>query len=67
MSSEVSFPCSRRDILAGAAGFGTWVAFGPPSEAGQASGARGRQRPDVKILVFDTFGTVVDWRGTIIA
>lgn len=23
--------------------------------------------PDVEILVFDTFGTVVDWRGTIIA
>ena len=28
---------------------------------------RGQGRPRVKALVFDTFGTVVDWRGSIIA
>lgn len=28
---------------------------------------RGQARPQVKALVFDTFGTVVDWRGSIIA
>ena len=28
---------------------------------------RGQGRPQVKALVFDTFGTVVDWRGSIIA
>lgn len=28
---------------------------------------RGQVRPQVKALVFDTFGTVVDWRGSIIA
>jgi len=27
---------------------------------------RGQGRPQVKALVFDTFGTVVDWRGSII-
>jgi 2-haloacid dehalogenase len=27
---------------------------------------RGQARPQVKALVFDTFGTVVDWRGSII-
>jgi 2-haloacid dehalogenase len=58
---------SRRDLLVGAAGFGAWVALGQPSAAGQAPPPRGQQRPDIKMLVFDTFGTVVDWRGTIIA
>jgi len=28
---------------------------------------RGQVRPPVKAVVFDTFGTVVDWRGSIIA
>src|SRR6476660_8571954 len=35
---------------------------------GAAAGLRlrGQARPQVKALVFDTFGTVVDWRGSII-
>ena len=29
--------------------------------------ARGQPPAQVKAIVFDTFGTVVDWRGSIIA
>ena len=58
---------SRRDLLASAAGFGAWAAMGPAEGAQQAPSPRGAFRSDIKMLVFDTFGTVVDWRGTIIA
>jgi 2-haloacid dehalogenase len=36
--------------------------FFAPSRA-RAQGAAGRPMPDVRALVFDTFGTVVDWRN----
>ncbi len=35
--------------------------------AGEVMRGAGSLRSDVKLLVFDTFGTVVDWRGTIIS
>src|SRR6185369_1964337 len=35
--------------------------------AAAALALRGQGRPQVKAVVFDTFGTVVDWRGSIIA
>jgi 2-haloacid dehalogenase len=34
--------------------------------AQRGAGGGGRPYPDVKLLVFDTFGTVVDWRSVII-
>ena len=41
-------------------GVGAGIALASPALRGQA-------RPRVKALVFDTFGTVVDWRGSIVA
>ena len=58
---------TRRDLLAGAAGFGVWAAMRPADGAQPAPAARPGFRSDIKLLVFDTFGTVVDWRGTIVA
>jgi hypothetical protein len=52
----------------GAAAAGAWGATrASVAAAGQAQPTGQGFRPDLKILVFDTFGTVVDWRGTIIA
>ena len=31
----------------------------------RAQGAAGQPMPEVKALVFDTFGTVVDWRASV--
>jgi 2-haloacid dehalogenase len=58
---------NRRDFMCGVAGLTTWAATG--LNAGALAGAQGKgtARPDIAMLVFDTFGTVVDWRGTIIA
>src|SRR5262244_3951235 len=49
----LSMPLRRRELfqLAAATAWG-----GPPVKA-----------PAIKAMVFDTFGTVVDWRGSIIA
>src|SRR5689334_10162991 len=49
---------NRRQVL-GTASAGLVAIFGPGTARAQARG--------VKALVFDTFGTVVDWRGSIIA
>ena len=46
--------------------FGQAVSLGAAAALG-APALRGQARPQVKALVFDTFGTVVDWRGSIIA
>lgn len=63
---------SRRHFLqAGSAAFaaiGAEGRFGSPVAA-QTRGAAGArsQLPSAKALVFDTFGTVVDWRSSVIA
>jgi 2-haloacid dehalogenase len=58
---------SDRDLLFGAAGPGASAGTHSSTAAQQGPATRGSFRPDIKMLVFDTFGTVVDWRGTIIA
>lgn len=47
----------RRDFL---------VCLGWGAAAIPLRAQRGRTMPDVKALIFDTFGTVVDWRGSIV-
>jgi 2-haloacid dehalogenase len=59
---------SRRALLqAGAAAVvGAGVAHGTGVSTYQQGGGRGESRPSaVKALVFDTFGTVVDWRTSV--
>ena len=60
-------PYSRRDVLAGTLALGVSSGANSVTSAQQTRKPRGRSRSDIKMLVFDTFGTVVDWRGTIIA
>lgn len=63
--AEVSRP-TRRQVLTGAAAL-AGAAMSAPRLSAQR-GVPGGSRPfsDVKLLVFDTFGTVVDWRSVII-
>src|SRR5258708_19581804 len=55
---------NRRDFLAG-----TVMASGLPglAQARAADKHTAGPMPDVQVLVFDTFGTVVDWRSAVIA
>jgi len=59
MRSPVFTPLTRRDLLVGGAAL---VAF-----AGAARGMEAAVPDGVKALVFDTFGTVVDWRSSVAA
>jgi hypothetical protein len=52
----------RRGVALVAMGALTGSGLFAPSRA-RAQGAAGLPMPDVKALVFDTFGTVVDWRN----
>jgi 2-haloacid dehalogenase len=55
----------RREFLVGAAALGGWPAvFVGASPNAQDAPAAGRA---AQVLVFDTFGTVVDWRSSVIA
>ena len=55
---------NRREFVAAlAAAGGASLAAGHASGAWQAAPG---PFPTVKLLVFDTFGTVVDWRGSVI-
>jgi 2-haloacid dehalogenase len=71
MSSEnIKAPLARRDfIAAGAASLG-WLAAGNAVSAAAAgptdTQAQSDPRSAVNALVFDVFGTVVDWRSSII-
>ena len=71
MSSEHGkAPLARRDFVAmGAASLG-WLAAGNAAVAAAPSlsdpPARSDPRSAVNAMVFDVFGTVVDWRGSII-
>jgi len=63
-------PLARRDFLAaGAASLG-WLAAGQSAVSAAATtsdpGVPSGLRDSVNALVFDVFGTVVDWRGSII-
>ena len=64
--SESTWDPSRRDLLRAAGALGAIVTAATAANAHQPPDPR-RQRDDIKMLVFDTFGTVVDWRGTIVA
>ena len=58
----MSLKLDRRELLKGA-GLGIAAAMQEPGASGaQSSGSV----PAVKALVFDTFGTIVDWRSSII-
>lgn len=65
--SELDRAPSRREFLGGAGALGMVVTGAAARSAAQPSRAGQGRRDDVTLLVFDTFGTVVDWRGTIIA
>ena len=58
----------RRDFLGGSVALGRFAAMSGAGMMSGAAGAAGRPAGalGVKALVFDTFGTVVDWRGAII-
>lgn len=63
---------TRREMIAGAAALaGSMLgAASEGAQAGSQSGAQGRGPSgpfaNLKVLVFDTFGTVVDWRSVVI-
>jgi 2-haloacid dehalogenase len=59
---------SRRDVIAGAAAVAGSMFAGVTIEAQRGTPALTAVGPfaDVKVLVFDTFGTVVDWRSVVI-
>lgn len=59
---------SRRAVIAGAAGVaGTLLAGATPMAQGTTqSGSGTGPFGSVKLMVFDTFGTVVDWRSVIV-
>ena len=57
---------SRRQFLASSAGAMIGTRFGAASSAaGQGNATAGSQVSSVKALVFDVFGTVVDWRTSV--
>ena len=57
---------TRRKLLAGGLGVASAaVLLDRRVEAAEQAG--GGRRTDAKVLVFDTFGTVVDWRSSVIA
>jgi 2-haloacid dehalogenase len=60
---------TRREVIAGAAAamLGTTRFVAAPSAQGGGRGTPSNAASDVKLMVFDTFGTVVDWRSVVIA
>jgi 2-haloacid dehalogenase len=58
---------TRRDVLAGAAALaGSMLAVSSAEAQRMTTATAADGFADVKLLVFDTFGTVVDWRSVII-
>ncbi len=59
---------TRRDVIVGAAAVAgsMLAAAGSEAQGRTPSGPSARPFADVKLLVFDTFGTVVDWRSVVI-
>lgn len=58
---------TRRQAIAGAAALAAAAVAGVKLNAQRRAPATARPFPDVKVLVCDTFGTVVDWRSVVIA
>ena len=59
---------SRRDVLNAVGSVGVGMAFTDRAAASEPAQTRGRPGADVisvKALVFDVFGTVVDWRSSV--
>ena len=56
---------TRRTVLAGGLGAATAVLLERRLRAAEQAGSS--VRTDAKVLVFDTFGTVVDWRSSVTA
>jgi 2-haloacid dehalogenase len=56
---------NRRDFLAGSVAAAGFPALVQARSVGQLAAAA--PMPSVQVLVFDTFGTVVDWRSAVIA
>jgi 2-haloacid dehalogenase len=65
--SEASGP-TRREVIVGAAAMAGAVLAAAPVDAQRGGAGRPLTGPmaNVKMLVFDTFGTVVDWRSVVI-
>jgi 2-haloacid dehalogenase len=59
---------TRRDVIVGAAAAAGSMLAGArlAAQAGGAARAQGGPAGGVKLMVFDTFGTVVDWRSVVI-
>lgn len=58
---------TRRQAIAGVASLAGAALAGVKLNAQRRAPAAARPFPDVKVLVCDTFGTVVDWRSVVIA
>ena len=63
-STSIQNPISRRTFLSLAAS--SAVLAGSSLHSLRSFAATASVVPDVKALVFDVFGTVVDWRGSVI-
>jgi 2-haloacid dehalogenase len=66
MDFSESFTVSRRTFVEAAVGV-VAAGSGLPRRAAASQGNATAQRPAVKALVFDVFGTVVDWRTSVAA
>lgn len=58
---------NRRELLMGVGSVCALAMMDPMLHAEQNRTTPAGRRPYIKLMVFDTFGTVVDWRGTIVA
>ena len=70
-NNEANLPSSRRDFIVAGVAAATAAAAGTLNSAAAAAAEPSASpyaglRSTVKALVFDVFGTVVDWRGSII-
>jgi 2-haloacid dehalogenase len=59
---------TRRDFIASTLGAATVMSGDPLAQSGPGAGADPKELAgSLRLLVFDTFGTVVDWRSSVIA
>jgi len=66
-AGEYGVRMKRRDFLVTGLAAGSLSPLVTARASGAARGAAPAKAKDVKMLVFDTFGTVVDWRSGVIA
>src|SRR5580765_6768449 len=67
MVEEYCVPMNRRDFLVTGLAAGSLAPLLTARASAAAQGSAPAKVKDVRILVFDTFGTVVDWRSGVIA